>query len=305
MHYLSLENAWTLYRQAAPLLPSPPPLGSPAVRRVGGVAEILDTGTIDGVVLDAYGVLHTGSGLFAEAAALHGVLRHRGIPFCILTNDVTRPPVDLAASLSAMGFEVRADEIVSGHSVLEDALAPYGGGAGFAVLASFPQALTHRFPGLWAGTFAPDDLDRADGFVFVDTNTWTDEEPGKRLGEALVARPRPLIVCNPDITCPYQGRYSWEPGATAFPLALQHPEIPVHFMGKPWPGVYARVLEKFPGVPPSRILAVGDTPQTDILGAGRAGLSSLLVEGGLLKGTDALERCQQVGIMPTYIAPTV
>lgn len=52
--------------------------------------------------------------------------------------------------------------------------------------------------------------------------------------------------------------------------------------GKPDPKIFDRALRGFENVPKEQILMVGDTLQTDILGANRAGIKScLVVEGGV------------------------
>ncbi|CCG09534.1 HAD hydrolase-like protein [Pararhodospirillum photometricum] len=299
MLFVSFEAAWAVYTAARPFLP-PFPAPPAASQRVSGLAEVLDQGDVDLVVLDAYGVLHEGNGAFPWALDAVADLRARGLPFCVVTNDVTHPPEDVAARLAALGFPVGAEAVVSGRSLLPAALP--NAGQGFAVLGSHPDAVVARCPGSRPGTDAPADLDDAAGFVLVDTNDWEDDGPARRLAESLERRPRPLVVCNPDVTCPFRGRLSLEPGFFAFPLAARLPAGYVRFVGKPWPGVYGLVRQRFPAASPARILAVGDSPHTDVLGARSQGMRALLVGDGLLRGGDALERAIEVGLAPEYEA---
>lgn len=303
MLYVDFAEAWTRYRAAAPLMPPAPaaPVGGP--RRVAGILEVADA--FDVIVLDAYGVLHVGEGpLPGVGAALKGLIA-AGKRLCVLTNDVTHDPQEVARRLVALGLPLGEATVVSGRSLLAEALAAAGATttAPFAVLASHPEAVTARHPETRAGSYDPADLDAAAGLVLVDTNAWEDPQPERRLVASLRARPRPLIVCNPDITCPFRGRYSLEPGYVAFPLAADVPPGCVTFLGKPFPAIYRHLRARFPEVPPSRILAVGDSPHTDVLGARAAGLSALLVEGGLLAGENAPARCAEAGIQPDFLAP--
>lgn len=56
--------------------------------------------------------------------------------------------------------------------------------------------------------------------------------------------------------------------------------------GKPDPKIFDRALRGFENVSKEQILMVGDTLQTDILGANRAGIKScLVVEGGVTEYT--------------------
>ncbi|GEO80101.1 HAD hydrolase-like protein [Pararhodospirillum oryzae] len=301
MRFVSFDQAWAVVRAARPLFPPPPPPPSPGPRRVAGLADLAPA--FDGIVLDAYGVLHEGNGVFPEALAAFEAVRAQGIALCVVTNDVTHPPEAVAARLAALGLPVAPDEVISGRSVLPEALAPFEDGRDFAVLGHDPGAVVERLPATRVGTYETTDLDDAAGFILVDTNDWEDDTPERRLIETLRARPRPLVVCNPDITCPFRGRLSLEPGYVAFPLAAALPPGMVRFLGKPWPGVYAQVRARFPQAP--RLLAVGDSPQTDILGARGAGMAALLIENGLLRGQDSLARSAELGILPDFVAATV
>ena len=57
------------------------------------------------------------------------------------------------------------------------------------------------------------------------------------------------------------------------------------------------------GVAPERVLCVGDTLHTDILGARAAGCRAMLVESGFLAGRDPLALAAESGIWPDFIAP--
>lgn len=127
------------------------------------------------------------------------------------------------------------------------------------------------------------DLNSVDGFLFVDTNYWTDVTPSL-LEAALAERPRPMVVCNPDVACPYGDRISAEPGFYAHMLAARG-LADVTFLGKPFRGVYDLVGQRFPNVARERMLMVGDSPHTDVLGARGAGMNVLLVECGFLART--------------------
>jgi len=57
-------------------------------------------------------------------------------------------------------------------------------------------------------------------------------------------------------------------------------------------------------VPRARILMVGDSLHTDILGAQAAGIRSALVTGyGVLCGADVAAAIAHAGIRPDYILP--
>lgn len=93
-----------------------------------------------------------------------------------------------------------------------------------------------------------------------------------------------MVVCNPDVACPYGDRISAEPGFYAHMLAARG-LADVTFLGKPFRGVYDLVGQRFPNVARERMLMVGDSPHTDVLGARGAGMNVLLVECGFLART--------------------
>ncbi|MQX37578.1 HAD-IIA family hydrolase [Roseospira navarrensis] len=301
----AFETAWSAYLGAGSLLPPSPPPVTP--RRVADLADVLDREAIAAVVLDAYGVLHTGSDVVPGAAQAIEDVRRRGLPIRILTNDVTHEPAGVAAGLRRRGLDIRADEVVSGRDLLPEAIAAIGGGAGWGVVAIHPDAIVARFPDLsvmedLAGT-DPAAWDSLDGFVLVDCFHWSRADLAV-FGQIMARRPRPLVIPNPDVTCPYDGACTIEPGALGLAAARDH-GVAVRFLGKPFPPIYDRLKAAFPGVPAERLLMVGDSPHTDILGARGAGLRCLLVESGLLAGQDATRRFTESGLWPEFIAPAI
>lgn len=298
MLFLDFNDAWRTYLGAATRLPPPPPPVRPRI--VAGLLEVLDAGGHDLVVFDAYGVLHDGGAAFPAALRAFAEVRRRRIPLCVVTNDVTHGPDQTVEGLNRRGFDLRPEEIVSGRSLLPAILREYGDGEGFGVIGSHPGEVLARFPAMRALPPDPAAYDAVDGFLFVDTNAWDERFPGL-LENSLVRRPRPLIVCNPDVGCPYRGRISAEPGYFAHRVAERTGLQPV-FLGKPFPAVYERVKRRFPDIPPARMVMVGDSPHTDVLGARGAGMDCLLVGCGFLAGEDIAARCDESGLWPDFIA---
>ena len=102
--------------------------------------------------------------------------------------------------------------------------------------------------------------------------------------QAAAARGLPMICVNPDLLVIRLGVQ--EPCAGALAARYEALGGRVRYFGKPYPDVYDLALARL-GVPPARVLAVGDGLATDIAGADAAGLDSVLVTGGLL--ADALD----------------
>ena len=127
------------------------------------------------------------------------------------------------------------------------------------------------------------------------------------LRAALSERLRPVVVANPDLVAPQEYGLSIEPGYYAHELMDRFPDLDISFHGKPFPSVYDRVEALLGnGTPRNRIVMMGDTLHTDILGANMRGWGSVLVTGhGFLKGQDVEAAIRQSGIVPDWLIPSI
>jgi len=92
-----------------------------------------------------------------------------------------------------------------------------------------------------------------------------------------------LMLClNPDIEVV---KISGERYPCAGAIARDYESLggKVEYFGKPYPQVYEMAYELLPGVPKNRMLVVGDSLHTDIAGATREGIASVLITGGILR----------------------
>ncbi len=96
-----------------------------------------------------------------------------------------------------------------------------------------------------------------------------------RLAPLLDALHKPLICANPDRELVYGGQPLFGAGM----LAQRFAEAggTVHWFGKPDPAVFVHGQGRLQALGARRVLFVGDSMVTDIPGAGRAGLDTLLV----------------------------
>ena len=147
--------------------------------------------------------------------------------------------------------------------------------------------------------------DAQDGFLLVGADGWTDRR--QTLLEASLKRaPRPVLVGNPDLVAPRETGLSREPGWFAHRLADRTGVMPV-FLGKPFGQVFDIALGRFNrALRPERVLMVGDTLHTDILGGAQAGFATALVTGyGALTGLDVTDAIAQAGLSPDFIVPNI
>lgn len=296
---LAFDDAWAAYRRWEHRLPAKPALVTP--RRIAGIADILDQ--MDVVVLDAYGVLNLGGSVIPQGLEAVAAIRAAGKRLCIVTNDGSQAPAAIAAKHRRRGYDFRDDEVIAGASLVVEAVAAFPAVTRWGIISLEPRPQPQVTDSMLALDDDPAAYDSVDGIVFMATESW-DEQRQALLSDALAARPRPFIVANPDVVAPHVGGFSAEPGYFAHRIADRAGLAPT-FLGKPFPGVYRLVRDRFPEVDPQRILAVGDTPHTDVIGARAHGMRALLVESGFLAGRDSLAHSAECGILPDFIAPAI
>ncbi len=100
----------------------------------------------------------------------------------------------------------------------------------------------------------------------------------------LAGHGAPMVCANPDIQFRQGDRLIWAAGALAAiyeefggrVIRPGKPDAPIYELAR---AAAAAVLGR--RIPPQRILAIGDGPSTDILGAMREGMDSLFIGGGI------------------------
>jgi HAD superfamily hydrolase (TIGR01459 family) len=90
------------------------------------------------------------------------------------------------------------------------------------------------------------------------------------------------LCANPDVIVPNAGTKRYAPGH--FAKKIEEAGGKVMYMGKPYTQIYDAVFAQIPAVPKNKILMIGDSFETDILGAKNAGIHSALVLTGNAAG---------------------
>jgi glycerol-1-phosphatase len=297
--FITFEHAWREYRRAERRLPPKPPEVVP--ERVTGIAAIRDH--FDAVILDAWGVLNLGDAPIPLALAAVKELRGAGVPLLVLSNDAAVDKTSAVAKHNRRGYDFRADEIIAGLDLLPETLAALALEAPPGLIADPPapmQALTGTMAALGDD---PATYEQVPAIAFLSADRWSERRQAL-LRESLAHRPRPLIVCNPDIASPEGHLLNAEPGYYAHRIADETAEPPI-LCGKPEGRIYRKALDRLAGIRPERVLCVGDTLHTDVLGARAAGLRAMLVEDGFCAGRDALALATECGIWPDFVAPSL
>lgn len=274
---------------------------SPAsTRRARHLGDLVDR--YDAFLLDGYGVLNRGDQPVPGAVERLAQLRAAGRKIVVLTNGATPTAEAARAKYRALGFALAPEELVASREIaslhLPDILpsgtwaAIAGEGDSFPDL-SVPLEDLQENPGLLA---------TADAFLFLSSDRW-DWSWQDRLVEALRARPRPVVVANPDLVAPREDWLSVEPGTYAHHLADEC-GIEPRFFGKPFAEAFTIAMART-GIPPHRTVMVGDTLHTDVLGGTAAGCDTVLVaDHGLFAGLDPEPFIERSGLRPHWIVPT-
>lgn len=145
------------------------------------------------------------------------------------------------------------------------------------------------------------DISKAD-FVLLTAYADSDEEFNKfdDLFQKAIELDLPFICANPDVLVPEGNEYRRCAGA--FGKKYEEMGGLVHYYGKPDPKVFNNLISKFlSNVPMNKILMVGDTLETDILGANRVGIDSALLLTGNGKNFFDPAHKAEIGAVPTYV----
>lgn len=257
----------------------------------------------DVFIFDSFGVLNVGETAIGGAAECISALRQAGKHVIVLTNAASLPLSANVGKYAAFGFDFAEAEIASSRAVLAAALASYGDGLQWAVAA--PQSsVIDELP---CGTLPLDDtaLETADGFILLSSSGWT-EARQNALEAGLRKRPRPVLVGNPDLVAPREGGFTREPGSYAHALQDALGMTPV-FFGKPYANAFEMAVSRLgDSVARSRIVMIGDTLHTDILGGAAAGMKTALVTAhGVMRGMDVDACINEAAIRPDFIMPSI
>lgn len=273
----------------------------------------------DGFVLDIWGVVMDGTSPYAGARDCMAALQDAGKTVILLSN-APRRAEDVARRLAEIGV-VPSDytAIVCSGEASRQALAARDrsdiAALGPAYFYIGPQKDAHLLNGLDYRT-----VDRPDEADFIlNTGPFADADALDDFDDILAtcrAYDLPMICTNPDqlvvrldgtrVICAgaIAGRYE-QMGGTA------------HYFGKPHEPIYRACFTALKGIEKRRILALGDTLETDIAGAQKVGLDTALVVGGVLAEPLGIAwgemppvarielLCRQNGVMPNMALPAL
>lgn len=248
---------------------------------------------VDLVLADLDGVVYRGAEAIphaVESINLAGESRRVGY----ITNNASRTPESVAEQLKDFGLNAVADDVVTSPQAAVRLLAdmvPAGslifavGGEGLRVeLANAGFAITDSAddgPAAVIQGFAPDI-----GWVQLAEASYALQANGNNI---------PWVATNTDWTLPTARGIAPGNGTLVSAVHLAVGRLPV-FAGKPEVAIFEEALHRFGG---SKPLFLGDRLDTDILGANRAGIDSVLVLTGIDQAKQVL--AADPNSRPTYV----
>lgn len=247
----------------------------------------------DLVIFDLDGVVYLGTEPVPGAVDAVNALHERRIPLVYATNNAARRPDEVALLLNALGIGATADEVLTSPqaaaALLADRLP-----AGAPVLVVGTDALRTEVTAVGL-----DVVDSADDKPKAVVQGYGPKVGWPELAEACVAvRAGALwVATNADRTLPSPRGPLPGNGSLVAALATALGRQPDEVVGKPAPALFHRAARRTGA---GRPLVVGDRLDTDIEGAVRAGMDSLLVLTGVSTPRDVLRAAADR--RPTHVA---
>lgn len=234
----------------------------------------------DALFADLDGVVYEGGKAIAHAIPTLVAIKKSGLPLAYVTNNSSRKPQTIADQISSYGLMATPEEVVSsgqtGVELLSTLVEPGAkvlvvGGEG---LRSYTEQAGFKL--------VEDSAANPDAVIqgFSPDVGW------KHLSEAAFAiqNGAKWVATNSDWTIPQERGIAPGNGTLVSAVHTAVGQLPV-VAGKPEVAIFETAKARF-GV--SHPLFVGDRIDTDILGANRAGIDSVLVLTGISKSKELL-----------------
>ena len=259
------------------------------------LADLLDL--YDAFCFDGYGTLYNrGSFVYDGALEWFSMLRKAGKHLRLVTNAASNVESVLAAEADARGFDFTAEETVSSGSLAAGFFAERSH-AGNAIRELYYIGRPSGVAVL--ETFGVSSVENPESPVVAVSSATADAEMFEHAVEILHRPGSVLLVLNSDAWAPnIDGSRSPVSGALAERLRLESGCNEVHYFGKPFSAIFDKVKASLPAG--SRILMVGDTLGTDVMGARYAGIDSALVVGRNEPAEELAEDERSLEIRPDY-----
>ncbi len=250
------------------------------------------SGRYDTALLDLDGVVYVGGNGIPGAGAALRQAHEEGMRLAYVTNNASRTPAAVAALLTTLGVPAEPGDVVTSAQAAARLLAErLPSGAPVLVIGGMGLRLALREQGLRPVSTAADrPLAVVQGYV-----------PGLSYGllaegGIAVAAGALFVATNADLTLPRADGQAPGNGSLLQVITTATGVTPL-VAGKPEPPLHRETVIRTGAKHP---LVVGDRLDTDILGAQRVGVDSLLVLTGVTSPAGAI--LAPAGQRPTFVA---
>jgi HAD superfamily hydrolase (TIGR01450 family) len=257
-----MHTTITLSPKSTPWIKPLPPLdqGSAEPSHIEATTSLAN---IRAVLFDLDGVFYAGDQPLPGGAKILSYLRENKVPFMAITNNARKSPAFYAQRLASMGVDFPAERIVTSAQVAAEVVADQQPDAVFVVGSSWLHecVLAHGLR-----------IDAAQAQVVIAGMDETVTLAELDQACLLIRDGAKLVVTNPDQSLPTpRGRIPSGGALRAYLETATGQQAMI--IGKPEPHMFERALQHM-SVAACQTLMVGDTVETDIIGAKKAGLMS-------------------------------
>lgn len=241
------------------------------------------------LLVDLDGCVHVSRTVLPGIAGALGEARRRGIRIGFVTNDVVHARADYVDLLGPQGLEIGADEVITAAWAVAQLVAHRQPGARVLCVGSAAFREEHALAGLEVIS----DPRRAEA-VSIGGDDSLDVEQMRAAVRGVLIGGAALYGANADRTYPAAGGPA--PGTGAVVASVEYATATrATFAGKPEAAMFEEAFERFG---PGRYLMCGDRLDSDVAGAARAGIDSLLVMTGVTSPSDL---ATWAGPAPTHV----
>lgn len=232
----------------------------------------MNLSTISGVVMDMDGVLWRGEMMLPGVDEFFALLRGRGLPFALATNNSSKTPADYVTKLAGMGIHgVEERQIVtSGTATMDYLRSHYPAGISIHVIGGDGLKRMIAEAGFVLGDEA--------SVVVAGIDVHLTYEKLKQANR-LIRGGADFIGTNADASIPTAEGFAPGAGSILAALRTASSREPL-VIGKPGTPMFEAALKTL-GTTPATTLMIGDRLDTDIRGAQSAGLKAALVLTGV------------------------
>lgn len=297
MMSLSADEALDAYEAARHRLPVHPAT-SDEIAKADTLCSISER--FDVFLLDAFGVLNVGETAIPGAPEAVLELQRQRKRVLVVSNAASVGTDDLLRKYRAFGFDFAREDIVTSRQTLARNITNDRDLAWGVVAQASANLGDLGLPRALRLADDPAPYNTCDAVLLLGSGDWTPER-NALLETALQRRRKRVLVANPDIVAPRETGFSVEPGHIAHRLA-DAVDIEPEFYGKPFANIYDVAFARLGQVDRSRVLMVGDSLHTDILGARAYGIASALMPRfGFFAGGAVDAAIARTGIVPDFL----